>query len=539
MKRCLIIIWAMVVSFSLYASAMAGSTETYELEVEYDYEAAEKLLEIMNNYRESGDAWVLDSNGNKVQLGVLSAIVLDETLTDAAMQRASELVVSFSHTRPDGTMCFTVNNAVMAENVGVYYSTPEAMFTAFAEEYESYANQGHRRNMLNSKYAYVGIGAIRYNGKWYWSMDFSYRAPKTEEVPERRTNDTPAVIAVDPECAELKQSVTTSVSYVQVHEGETKELPVVHLVMGSAWVGEADDVVWNVGDSSIATISGKQVTGLKRGNTTIQYTANGVTRSITLAVLSAPATPTVEPTPTPTPTATPTAKPTATPTAAPTATPTAKPTATPTAEPTATPTAEPTATPTAEPTATPTAEPTATPTAEPTATPTAKPTATPTAAPTATPTAAPTATPSGNMDSCNHSHYSRETVMKATCKTIGKIEYTCLDCGHTWVSYTGYDKSNHGDLFPSTMGYECGRSYDLKHCSDCGQIVEQTLSVEGNHIWGATTIIRAATASEDGLGRHACIYCHTESDVIIPKKAECQHEHTEERIIREAACWQT
>ena len=27
--------------------------------------------------------------------------------------------------------------------------------------------------------------------------------------------------------------------------------------------------------------------------------------------------------------------------------------------------------------------------------------------------------------------------------------------------------------------------------------------------------------------------------MIIPKKAECQHEHTEERIIREAACWQT
>lgn len=530
MKRCFIVfILAITMAVSLYASAIAGTAETYQLNVEYDYEAAEKLLEIMNNYRESGDAWVLDSKGNKVQLGVLPAITLDETLTDAAMQRASELIISFSHTRPDGTLCSTVNKAVRAENIGIYYSTPEAMYRAFAEEYASYANQGHRRNMLDSKYAYIGIGAVRYKGNWYWSMDFSYRAPKTEEVPERRTNDTPAVITADPESAKLSQSVSTSVRYVQLQEGETKALPVVYLVLGRAWVGEVEDVVWTVDDPSVAAISGKQVTGLKNGNATISYTAKGETHSITLEVLSAPAAPTQEPASTPTvvPTAEPTSKPTATPTSTPTAVSTEEPTSKPTAVPTATPTAAPTAKPTAKPTEVPTATPTAAPTAE------------PAAKPTTAPTAAPTAVPGGNTASCSHPHYSRKTITKATCKTVGKVENTCPDCGHTWVSYTGYDMENHVELFHSTSSYECGRSYNLKYCRDCGKTVEKVLSVEGNHVWGATTIIREATASEDGLGRRACIYCHTEGDVVIPKKAECRHEHTEERTIREAACWQT
>lgn len=150
MKRFFVLMMVFVIVSCGYTTATAAKNETYELNVEYEYEAAEKLLEIMNNYRESGDAWVLDSKGNKVHLGALPTIALDESLTEAAMQRASELVVNFSHTRPDGTMCYTVNNAVLAENIGVYYSTPEEMFAAFAEEYESYTNQGHRRNMLNS-----------------------------------------------------------------------------------------------------------------------------------------------------------------------------------------------------------------------------------------------------------------------------------------------------------------------------------------------------------------------------------------------------
>lgn len=519
MKKCFVFMMVLTAVFCLYTAAAAGTTVTYELDVEYDYEAAEKLLEIMNSYRESGDAWVLDSQGNKVQLGVLPAVVLDETLTDAAMQRASELVISFSHTRPDGSLCFTVNNAVMAENVGVYYSTPEDMFTAFAEEYGSYANQGHRRNMLDSGYAYVGIGAVRYGGKWYWSMDFSRKAPETGKTTERRTNDTPAVIEVNPETAGLKQSVTTSVSYVQVHEGETKGLPVVYLVLGSARVGEAEDVVWTAADPSVAAVSGKQVTGLKEGNTTIYYTANGVKRSVTLAVLPAPA----EPTATPEPEATPVPKATATP--GPAATPAPKPTATP----------EPAATPVPKPTATPASKPTAT--QEPAAAPTAVPTAAPTAVPTAAPPAEPTAVPAPTA-ACDHSRYTTETIDAATCVSVGRVRCTCEDCGKVWEKWTSRDKSNHVHTGHAIGGESCGRLYDVTYCTDCGANVREELTSEGNHVWGDAKTIRPATAEQEGIASHSCIYCGTAQEYMLPRLTVCAHTNTRDVMIQEAACWQ-
>lgn len=547
MKRFFVLMMVFVIVSCVYTTATAARNETYELNVEYDYEAAEKLLEIMNSYRESGDAWVLDSKGNKVQLGTLPTIALDESLTEAAMQRASELVVNFSHTRPDGTMCYTVNNAVLAENVGVYYSTPEEMFTAFAEEYESYTNQGHRRNMLNSKYTYVGIGAIRYGGKWYWCMDFSSKAPATENIPERRTNGTPAVITVDPESAGIKKSATASVSYIQVHVGETRYLPVIYLVMGSARVGEVDDVVWTIKDSSLASISGKQVTGLKEGNTTLQYTANGASRSVTLAVLPASNKPTAAPTASQaaTPTATPTTVPTLMPSPSPIVMPSAVPTATSTAKPTAAPIAAPTATPTANPTVTPSVTPTQVPTATPTVAPTAVPIAVPTETPVVTPTVMPDATPTAKPDatSCTHAHRDTRVIKEATCCAFGSSEEYCTDCGIILNEYilarTQHDWLEEGELIREAT------------CDKNGQINHKCRNYEN---------CRTVTAYSDELpalghdyqlnaeGRSVCTRCGDEDPNTIPEPCEepgtannngCDHTNTASRVAEEATCWKT
>ena len=113
MRMLLKIKWGLMMAAVAVAMCLcvpaAAETQNCTVNVQYEYEAAEQLLAILNEYRESGDAWVLDRNGKRVDLGELPPIVLDETLTDAAMQRASELVVSFSHHRPDGSSCFTVN----------------------------------------------------------------------------------------------------------------------------------------------------------------------------------------------------------------------------------------------------------------------------------------------------------------------------------------------------------------------------------------------------------------------------------------------
>ena len=567
MKKTRIFLLVLAIAAIICSAAAAGGTETYELNVEYDYDAAEELLAILNAYRESGEAWVLDEDGSRVNLGTLPPLVLDETLLDAAMQRASELPVCYSHTRPDGSLCYTVNRAVFGENIGVYYATPEAMFKAFAEEYESYDGQGHRRNMLSQGYAYVGIGVVRYNGTLYWSMDFAFREPKTETVPERRTDDTPAVISVNPDSPALKQSVRTNYAYWQVHAGETKELPAVYRYIGTAKVEELRDVEWTCDDPSAAEISGLTVTGLNRkNNLTLRYTALGKSGTLRLDVLEAIAEPTPTPTPTPAPTPVPTPVPTPDPTPVPTPVPTPDPTPAPTPIPTPDPTPAPTPVPTPDPTPAPTPVPTPDPTPAPTPVPTPDPTPAPTPVPTPDPTTAPTPVPTpdptpaptpvptpdptpaptpvptpgpgSNTNPCTHSRFSRKTVVPATCKTPGKIENTCADCGHVWVTYTGFDRNNHeGEINTALLGYACGQEYTYYYCSVCGSEVRQELLREGNHSWGATEVIRAATASEEGLGRHSCIYCKTAENVVLPK-TECAHAHTEERTVREAACWQ-
>lgn len=574
MKKWIIIIITLLAVIGLSVSALAGTTETYELNVEYDYEAAEKLLEILNAYRESGDAWVLDSKGNKVDLGALPAITLDETLTDAAMQRASELVISFSHTRPDGSLCFTVNNTVMAENVGIYYSSPEAMFAAFAEEYESYANQGHRRNMLDANYAYVGIGVVRYKGQWFWSMDFSRRAPETEEAPERRTNDTPAVINVNPESSEVKQTVKTSTSYMQVREGESKALPVVYLVMGSARVGELENAVWTCADPSLAAISGKQVTGLKQGNTTLTYSANGVTRSITLAVLEPKTTPTPEPTatPAPEPTATPVPEPTATPVLEPTETPAAKPEAAPTAKPTAEPAAEPETASETESETAPEAEPTAEsetestpapeekpaevpaddpeqapaeapetkPEEQPAEEPAADPDPNPAETPTEAPATEPAGTPSGKVDpsSCAHTRIRSRDDVAATCVKEGRRTYTCRDCGYTWTEKIPVNPDHH-KLAPSEMNSDCGRAFRVYYCANgCGYWYKAEQIRGGDRCsWGPVQVTVPATAESEGSGTQKCVYCGETRTVTISRLEVCSHANRDRRVTQEATCW--
>ena len=83
-----------------------------------------------------------------------------DSLTAAAQIRAGEIVTSFSHTRPDGSECFTVLDETGAkegtyawgENIAAGYSTA-------AEAVEGWMNSsGHRANILNPDFTHIGVG---------------------------------------------------------------------------------------------------------------------------------------------------------------------------------------------------------------------------------------------------------------------------------------------------------------------------------------------------------------------------------------------
>ena len=473
----------------LLPAAQAEGPKTYELDVEYDYEAAEKLLGILNSYRESGSAWILSSSGERTELGALPALVMDETLMDAAMQRASELVVSFSHTRPDGSLCFTVNDAVAAENIGIFYASPEAMFQAFAEENQPYAGQGHRRNMLSSGLAYVGIGAVRYNGQWYWSMDFSRSAPVTDTVPERRTNGAPAFISVNPDTAGLNKGLSPETKFVSVDEGEETDLPVVFRTVGNARLEKAENVVWSSDDPDKAAVSGTRVRGVKAGMTVLRCTGDGNSTFISVQVRQASAAPAATPEPTAAPMATPE------PTAAPMATP--------------------------EPTAAPMATP------EPTAAPTATP----------EPTAAPAATPGTDPATCTHPRMTRQVIRQPSCIYTGMESAFCPDCGYNRWNDIPSSPACH-QLESTVIRKECGASYRAVHCKveGCRYLEVKEKIADGNCPWGPVQVITPATAENEGTGVQTCPFCLAERTVSIPKPAGCSHVNTAVRITAEASC---
>ena len=71
------------------------------------------------------------------------------------------------------------------------------------EDNEPYGGQGHRRNMLSSKFNCVGIGHVYYNGVHYWVEEFAYRPEiNTTEVP---ANDSTQAVSVSVDKTKIKK----------------------------------------------------------------------------------------------------------------------------------------------------------------------------------------------------------------------------------------------------------------------------------------------------------------------------------------------
>lgn len=105
----------------------------------------------------------------------LSALQADSKVQAAAKTRANEILKSFSHTRPDGRAFSTALNEAGAtysgagENIAKGQRTPEEVVNAWMN------SEGHRANILNSKYKYLGVGCVKSGSSSYaWTQIFTY-----------------------------------------------------------------------------------------------------------------------------------------------------------------------------------------------------------------------------------------------------------------------------------------------------------------------------------------------------------------------------
>ena len=122
------------------------------------YSEAYKVLKIVNKERKSKG---------------LSELKMDKDLLDVAMQRAAEVALYFSHTRPDGSSCFSATDKMEAENIAGGQSSAAAVMTSWMN------SAGHRANILTSYFKTIGIGCFTQGGTVFWVQCFGTDTPAT------------------------------------------------------------------------------------------------------------------------------------------------------------------------------------------------------------------------------------------------------------------------------------------------------------------------------------------------------------------------
>ncbi len=114
-----------------------------------------KPADDFNEYRQQ----ILDLvNAERAKAG-LSAVKLLDDVTAAANIRAKEIETVFSHTRPDGTSCFTVLDKAgyrtMGENIAMGHKTPEEVMKGWMN------SEGHKKNILTKDFTGLGLGVYK------------------------------------------------------------------------------------------------------------------------------------------------------------------------------------------------------------------------------------------------------------------------------------------------------------------------------------------------------------------------------------------
>ena len=139
---------------------------------------------LLNKFRTTkSNQWYWKSNNKtKQKVSGLKNLKRDAQLEKIAKLRAKEQWImayergKYTHTRPNGkswSTAYPKSLTFKAENLGWGYYSCKAAVTdpdGWAETYEKYEKQGHRRSMLSKKATKVGIACYEKDGETCWAM---------------------------------------------------------------------------------------------------------------------------------------------------------------------------------------------------------------------------------------------------------------------------------------------------------------------------------------------------------------------------------
>lgn len=149
-------------------------TNWYVLTYESEIESTDDTDTDSDSVSSSKAEDVIDIVNQKRAAAGLSPLESDDKLNKAAAERAKEISQSFSHTRPDGSDCFTI----LKEYDVSYWTVGENIAygsTTASDVMERWMNSsGHKSNIMSSKFTRIGVGVyVDSKGTHHWVQIFA------------------------------------------------------------------------------------------------------------------------------------------------------------------------------------------------------------------------------------------------------------------------------------------------------------------------------------------------------------------------------
>ena len=219
---------------------------TIKIDGYYDYQKANEVLKIVNKERAN--------NG-------LSALKMDRSLLETAMQRAAESSIYWDHIRPDGSYCFTANSKMTRENIAYGAWTAEQVMNMWMN------SSGHKANILSSDSKSIGIGCFNYNGVNYWVQCFGENEAEGTTITENKNATSKINIEADYVDLRLERSSME----LKIGESQYNVIENYECSYGLQLVKlNADSAIWKSSNEKIATVDDYgNVKGITPGKVTI------------------------------------------------------------------------------------------------------------------------------------------------------------------------------------------------------------------------------------------------------------------------------
>ena len=274
--------------------AKAAEIIPVNISVKYGQTEARTIFDMINEMRTNPyDTWYWNKDDTtKTYCTDLKELKYDYDLERVAMTRAAEIALSYDHERPMGECDIykqeNIRYRYAGENIAASQPTAFQVNDDWREDNYFYGGQGHRRNMLSSKFNCVGIGHVYYNNVDYWVEVFAYRPESEINTMEVPANDSTKTVSVSVDKTKIKKVDVTfdqDAYSLRIGENTTSAIKESRIDVAKFWSGGRglapvlDTPVVSIADSSIASYGNNTLSGLKEGTTKLTATLYGVTSS--------------------------------------------------------------------------------------------------------------------------------------------------------------------------------------------------------------------------------------------------------------------